>query len=400
MTDTLYTVVFKGEIAQTHTASEVKKKLISIGLISERQLEDAFKGRLLMMKNLPHEKALKFMGAFESAGAVCRIEVQRHPAKPTSQGSPPQRPPQRPAQRPLLRQEEYPEQSRAERPPEPPEPTPQPDPAPSDQEFITCAKCGLMQPRGVECVKCGVLFDKIETVAKLANDPDKIAREIVENYRPRLRSPSVALTPAIPHQAAANVLRPYLDPQVPWEDGEEFIINMDEELIAIFDTAEAKESLRSNLLLTNHKILVFRWADGPVCAGFDLWSTKQITLAGEKRNLLIADERTLELPIVSPENQKIRETFIKMTSEIVRALKQADRSARLKAMRAWQTDPHHGRPDQSGISEEGPRKNRITLESLDLRDLIPAPQFTEDAKDDAPEGSSLLSGVKGLFKKK
>lgn len=405
MTEILYTVIFKGEIAKAHAADEVRTKLASIGLISEGQLEEAFKGRPLIMKDLPREKALRFVEAFESTGALCQIEAQRHTAKPTPQGPPSQRPPQRPAQRPPLRPAERPEQPQAERPSayQPP-PTAPPNPAPSDQESITCAKCGQMQPRGTECVKCGVLFDKIETVTELANDPDKIAREIVESYRPRLRVPAVSLTPAIPHQTVANVLGPYLDPQVPWEDGEEFVINMDEELVATFDASEATRSHRTNFLLTNLKLLVFRWADGPVSAGFELRSIKQITLFGEKKNFLMVDDKTLELPMVFPENLEIREIFIKMTSEIVRALKQADRAARLQAKRAWEADPHRGVVDQRDYSGVGPRKGRLTLESFDLRDLVPAPHDGGTGgttpTSDAPEGSGLLSGVKGLFKKK
>lgn len=400
MTEILYTVIFKGEIAKAHTLGEVQSRLASIGFINERQLDDAFKGRSLMMKDLPREKALKLVEAFESAGALCQIEVQRAPATPTPQGSPPQRPPQRPAQRPPLRQAERPEQSQAEHPSAQTTPPPQPDHAPSEQESITCAKCGQIQPKGIECVKCGVLFDKIETVTELAHDPDKIAREIVESYRPRLRVPAVSLTPAIPHQTVANVVGPYLDPNARWEDGEEFVINMDEELVATFDAPGAAGSHRSNFLLTNLKLLVLRWADGPVCAGFELRSIKRMVLAGEMKSILIVDEKTLELPLVFPENQDIRETFIRMTSEIVRALKQADRAARLQAKRAWEADPHRGVIDQKDVPGVGPRKGRITLETLDLRDLVPTPQDAGATQDNTPEGGSLLSGVKGLFRKK
>ncbi|RLE22521.1 MAG: hypothetical protein DRJ65_13705 [Acidobacteria bacterium] len=401
MAEILFTVVFKGAIAKGHTAEKVQTTLVSAGLIRKGQLESALKGQSLMMKDLPREKALKLLEAFESAGALCEIEVQRPPAMSSPQEPPPLRPPQRSAQRPPSRVGERSEQSPTNRPSAQPDPATQLDPTPSNQESITCAKCGAIQPRGVECVKCGVFFDKIETITQLANDPDKIAREIIENYRPLLRSAAVSLVPAIPHETAARVLRPYLDPRANWEDGEEFIINMDEELIATFDSAEATESLSSNLLLTNLKLMVFRRTDEPVCAGFDLWSIKQLVLVGEKQNFLVVDEKTVELPIVPPDQQKIRKTFIKMTSEIVRALKQADRAARLKAKQAWQTDPHRSSmPVSGGVSGIGPRKGRMTLESLDLRDLVPAPQITEAAKDPAPGGGSLLSGVKGIFKKK
>lgn len=401
MTEILFTVAFKGAVTKAHTAGEVQTKLVSTGLISESQLEDAFKGRALIMKDLPREKALKLVDAFESAGAVYKIEAQRPPAMSSPQEPPPQRPPQRSAQRPPSREGERSERTPTKRPSAQPDPATQLDPSPSNQESITCAKCGAIQPRGVECVKCGVFFDKIETVTQLANDPDKIAREIIENYRPLLRSAAVSLAPAIPHQTATRVLRPYLDPRANWEDGEEFIINMDEELIATFDTAEATESLSSNLLLTNLKLMVFRPTDESMCAGFDLWSIKQLVLVGEKQNFLVVDEKTVELPIVPPDQQKIRNTFIKMTSEIVRALKQADRAARLKAKQAWHADPHRSsmaeREMGSGV---GPRKGRLTLESLDLRDLVPAPHTTETAENPTPEKGNLLSGIKGIFQKK
>ncbi len=389
MAENLYTVFFKGEISKGATPDEVQKKLASILRIDQSRIAQAFKGQALVKKDLPRDKALKLVTAFESTGALCQIEVQRQ-AGPASH---PERPPQRPAQRP------------AQQPPREAEPpfrptAPQSNHNPEPKESITCAKCGLMQPRGVECVKCGVLFDKIETVTELANDPDKIAREIVESYRPQLRCQAVTLTPAIPHRTALNILAPYLDPNARWEGGEEFIINNDEELIATFDTNDASKTLRSNLLLTNLKMMIYRWTDGPMCAGFDLWSIKKIVLVGENKTSLMVDEKILELPAVSVENQEIRETFIKMTSEIVRALKQADRAARLKAKRAWEADPHGGRPEPGGYSGSGPRKGRITLDSLDLRDLPCAPAIPEADASRSSESSNLLSGVKGLFKKK
>ena len=386
MAENLYTVYFRGEISEGHTPDEVQQQLASVLRIDEGRIGEAFKGRALVTKDLTREKVLKLVTALEKVGALCQIEVQRLADGPT----PPSRPPQRSASQPQQTKFEQPTSIQAPR-------TPEPDQTSELEDVITCAKCGLMQPRGTECVRCGVLFDKIETVTQLANDPIMIAREIAESYRPRLRSETVSLTPAIPHQTVAKVLKPYLDPQAHWEDDEEFVINADEELIAMIATSEALEKLRSNLLLTNLKMLVFRWADGPVCAGFDLWSMKRIDLVGEKGNMLLVDEKILELPIISLEDREIRKTFIKMVSEIVRALKQADSAARLQAKRAWQADSRHGRPEPGGFPGATPHKGRITLESLDL---LPSPPSVEAGKDDSSEGRDLLSGIKGLFKKK
>jgi hypothetical protein len=266
----------------------------------------------------------------------------------------------------------------------------------------------LIQPRGTECARCGVLFDKIETVTQLANDPDLIAPEIAESYRSLLRNTEVCLTPAIPHDIATKVLAPYLDPDARWQDDEEFVINSDEELVAMLDATAAPKSSRLNFLLTNLKFMIYRWVeDGPLCSGYDLYSIKRMGLIGENKNILMIDDKTIELPVVPEENQRTREIFIKMTSEIVRALKQADRAARLKAKRAWHADPHGGRPEPSPPSfGNRPRKGKVTLQSLDLRD-IQKPSANEinrlagnPTDSDTENDGNLLSSVKGFFKKK
>lgn len=402
MTEIRYTVVFKGETAKGHTADEVQRKIASTGVISADQLNEAFRGRPLMMKDLPRERALTLVQTFESAGALCEIEVQRQDSAATPQGSQQQRPPQRTAQRPAQRPAERPQQPPFESIPAPPVQTHNPEP--SGSETITCAKCGYMQTRGVECVKCGVLFDKIETVTELANDPDRIAREILERYRPLFRNPGVFLTPAIPSTEAIKVLRPYLATEARWEDDEQFIINNDEELIAIFNSGEKSDALRLNFLLTNFKMMIFRSTDGPICAGFDLWTIVSLNLVGENKSTLVVGEKALQLPVGSERDQESREIFIKMASEIARALKQSARAARLQAKRAWEADPHRGRqePPDSPPPHIGGRghKGRITLSSLDLRDLNEPPLFKETGEPEKPSEGRLLSSVKGLFKKK
>ena len=388
MADVLYTIHFSGEIARGNSPDEVRRKLAAIPGVPGEQVEGAFRGRPMTIKDLPRNDALKIVNLFEAAGALCRIDVQRGPSAPR----PPQRPAVRPPQRPATPGPAPTETSPAPRPP-----ATQPEKSSGDST-ITCAKCGMVQPRGAECIKCGVLFDKIETVTELANDPELIAGELAERYRSRLRSPHVFLTPRIPREVASRVLTPYFHPEVRWKDDLEFIINADEELIATFDNPEDPPSRQFNLLLTNLKILVhFRSEEGRLCTGFDLWSLKNIDMTGQRSEILVVDDVVIRLPDLEEPARSVRREFIKMTGELVRALKQADRAARLKAKRAWQENPHQ----QTGhleVEKKAPdsRKPRVTLEKLDLREL----EELAARRTSADSGSKLLSNVKGLFKKK
>ncbi len=394
MADVLYTIHFSGEVARGNSADEVRRKLATVPGVPREGIEDAFRGHPLTIRDLSRDDALKIVNHFEAAGALCRIDVQRGPAA----SRPPQRPAVRPPQRPATTSTATPAPPSASPSPRPPAP----DRGESSAETtITCAKCGMVQPRGTECIKCGVLFDKIETVTELANDPELIAGELAERYRPRLRSPHVFLTPRIPREVASRVLTPYFHPEVPWREDLEFIINADEELIATFDNPEDPPSRQFNLLLTNLKILVSYREETPLCTGFDLWSLKNIEMVGQRWEILVVDDVVIRLPDLDEPARGVRREFIKMAGELVRALKQADRAARLKAKRAWQENPHQKRLHLE-LEKKAPDsgKPRVTLEKLDLRELEELASRESSANSEDRKETKLLSNVKSLFKKK
>ena len=75
MAGQLYRVVFEGEILEGSQVQEVKRALAKLYNRSEDQIERFFSGkRLAVKKDVDYETAMKYVKAFERAGAVCRVE--------------------------------------------------------------------------------------------------------------------------------------------------------------------------------------------------------------------------------------------------------------------------------------------------------------------------------------
>jgi len=83
--DTRYNIIFDGQTAPEKDIQAVKDALIRTLKTNERSIEMLFTGKPVMIKrNVDAAVAQKYQKAFETAGAICRIE-----AIPASQGDQP-----------------------------------------------------------------------------------------------------------------------------------------------------------------------------------------------------------------------------------------------------------------------------------------------------------------------
>jgi hypothetical protein len=127
MPEKRYRILFGGKIAKGRDVEEVKRNLTSLFKLAGGKIEQFFTGRqVVIKKNLSFQSAMKYKVAFETAGAVCR--VQEVDSGPT-----------------MAR---HPETDKNE--------TLEVGPA----DIITCPKCGFEQQRIDECRQCGVIINK------------------------------------------------------------------------------------------------------------------------------------------------------------------------------------------------------------------------------------------------
>jgi len=127
MAGKLYRVVFEGEILEGSQVQEVKRALAKLYNRSEDQIERFFSGkRLAVKKDVDYETAMKYVKAFERAGAVCRVEeLEPHAG----------------LEQPLILEKETEK--------------------PSQQDDGTvCPKCQFAQAPAEECVRCGIIISK------------------------------------------------------------------------------------------------------------------------------------------------------------------------------------------------------------------------------------------------
>jgi hypothetical protein len=113
-----YRITYQGKVAQGRDVGEVKRNLTSLFKLSDEKVEKLFSGKAFVVaKNVDYDSAMRYKMAFETAGAVCRVEEV---------GSEP----------------------RSERSSE------------TVQQKITCPKCGFEQEKTEECRQCGIIISK------------------------------------------------------------------------------------------------------------------------------------------------------------------------------------------------------------------------------------------------
>ena len=148
MAGQLYRVVFEGEILEGSQVQEVKRALAKLYNRTEDQVERFFSGkRLAVKKDVDYETAMKYVKAFERAGAVCRVEeLETHTG----------------LEQPLILEKETEK--------------------PSQQ---VCPKCQFEQPPSEECVRCGIIISKY---SERFNAPESMRKEEGFGVEPQQRS--------------------------------------------------------------------------------------------------------------------------------------------------------------------------------------------------------------------
>jgi glutaredoxin len=127
MAGQLYRVVFEGEILEGSQVQEVKRALAKLYNKREDQVEHYFSGkRLTVKKDVDYETAMKYVKAYERAGAVCRVEeLETHAG----------------LEQPLMLEKETEK--------------------PSQQDGVmVCPKCQFEQAPSEECIRCGIIISK------------------------------------------------------------------------------------------------------------------------------------------------------------------------------------------------------------------------------------------------
>jgi thioredoxin-related protein len=121
-----YRVVFEGEILDGFQVEEVKRGLAALFKTSEAQTERFFSGkRLAIKKDVDRETAIKYLQAFERAGAVCRMEaLETHSS----------------LEQPLRLERE------AEKP--------------KRHDVMVCPQCHFEQAPAEDCIRCGIIINK------------------------------------------------------------------------------------------------------------------------------------------------------------------------------------------------------------------------------------------------
>jgi len=127
MAGQLFRVVFEGEILEGSQVQEVKRALAKLYNSGEDQIERFFSGkRLAVKKDVDYETAMKYVKAFERAGALCRLEeLEPHAG----------------LEQPLMLEKE------AEKPSQ-------------QDDVMVCPKCQFEQEHSEECIRCGIIISK------------------------------------------------------------------------------------------------------------------------------------------------------------------------------------------------------------------------------------------------
>ncbi len=138
----LYKVVFEGEILEGSQVQEVKKALAKLYNAGEDKIERFFSGkRLAIKKDVDYETAMKYVKAFEQAGAVCRIEEIETPAG---------------LEQPLVLEKDTEK------------------PSDEQDDLMVCPKCQFEQPPSEECIRCGIIISKY---SEKSDVPESYVRE-------------------------------------------------------------------------------------------------------------------------------------------------------------------------------------------------------------------------------
>ena len=127
MEEQRYRVIFEGEILEGSQVQEVKRALAQLYKKTEDQVEHYFSGkRLTVKKDVDYDTAMKYVKAYERAGAVCRVEeLETHTS----------------LEQPLVLEKE----------------TEQPS---QQDDLMVCPKCQFEQATSEECVRCGIIISK------------------------------------------------------------------------------------------------------------------------------------------------------------------------------------------------------------------------------------------------
>jgi hypothetical protein len=139
----LYKVIFEGEILEGRQVQEVKRALAKLYNAGEDKIERFFSGkRLAIKKDVDYETAMKYMKAFEQAGAVCRVEEIQAPAG---------------LEQPLRLEKDTAEPSDDEK-----------------DDLMVCPKCQFEQAPSEECIRCGIIISKY---SERSDAPESYVRE-------------------------------------------------------------------------------------------------------------------------------------------------------------------------------------------------------------------------------
>ena len=141
MAEQLYRVIFEGEILEGSQVQEVKRALAKLYNKREDQVEHYFSGkRLTVKKDVDYDTAMKYVKAFERAGAVCRVEELETHTGP---------------EQPLMLEKETEKLSQQD-------------------DGMVCPKCQFEQSPSEECVRCGIIISKY---SERFNAPEGMRKE-------------------------------------------------------------------------------------------------------------------------------------------------------------------------------------------------------------------------------
>jgi hypothetical protein len=123
-----YKIIYSGKVVQGHDIEEVRKNLAGFFKHGGDKIEQLFSGKpVTVKKNTDYQSAMKYKMVFEKAGALCRVEEIKNECQ--------------------LAQSNETEENKASRL--------------NPLKTKNCPKCGFNQPdQKVECVNCGILFEK------------------------------------------------------------------------------------------------------------------------------------------------------------------------------------------------------------------------------------------------